>query len=92
MSISRVASANASLILSTKGVLGLLGMVGLGGESIRYMVREESGGSRSDSGKGSGSGLSSLEGYVGAILEKQRAAKPRRFFRIFLVIFHDSHP
>ena len=55
-------------------------------------MREESGGSRSGSGKGSGSWLSSLEGSVEAILEKQRAAKPRRFFRIFLVIFHDSHP
>ena len=55
-------------------------------------MREESRGSRSCSGGGSGSGLSSFEGSVGAILEKQRAAKSRKFFRIFLVIVHDSHP
>ena len=55
-------------------------------------MREESEGSRSGSGGGSGSGLSSLEGSVETILEKQRAAKPRKFFRIFLVNVHDSHP
>ena len=54
-------------------------------------MREESRGSRSCSGGGSGSGLSSLEGSVGTILEKQRAAKPRKFFRIFLVIVSALH-